>query len=118
MTPVQLAPPLSTLGNLSTLWVSMSKTALATSEASLIQAPVNSNDLSFPTSSGLSRGKNMISASTRVPSGKGSFIHPVIGASNLISQNGNHSIHVLMVVDFSSGYVFRTTAHLVLRTPW
>src|SRR5678815_800290 len=93
----------------------MSKTAFATSLASLIQAPVNSNDLNFPTSSGLSNGKNKTSASTLVPSGRGTRNQLVIGASHFISANGNHSAHVLIVVDFNSGYVFLTTAQRLLR---
>jgi hypothetical protein len=42
---------------------------------------------------------------------------PVIGESHFIRNFGHHSSTVLIVVLFSSGYVFRRIAALVLRIP-
>src|SRR5581483_11599981 len=102
-TPVHVGPPWRAGGKRPTRCVTISKTALGSSPASLIHAPVNSKDLSFPISSGLSTGKKKTSISIWVPSFNFPLMVPVIGASHFITHPAAHSCHVLIVVDFSSG---------------
>lgn len=80
----------------------MSSTAFASSLASLSHTPVRSSDFSFFTSSGRSSDMNRTSISTRVPSLRVRVNRLLMGESCFTSA-ADHSIHVLIVVDFSSG---------------
>ena len=112
MTPDQLLPPSFLPGNRPTRLVTASMTVRGISRASLIHAPVSSSDSSFFMSFGLSSETNTSSSSTSP-----TFTKPVIGASNRIVVIGpNQSSQVLIVVLFSSAYVFLITAHRLRRT--
>ena len=120
MTPFQLGPPLVLGGKRPTRCVTISKISLGISEASLIQAPVNSKDLNLPVSLALSKARKSTSSSSLVPSPiSTTFIVAVIGVSQRIWAmfDGNQVSQVLMVVLLSSGYVLRMIAQRERLTP-
>ena len=80
----------------------MSSTALASSLASFSHSPVRSSDLSFFTSAGRSRLRNITSSSMKVPSGSFRVTMLVMGESYLTGAFVQSS-QVLIVVLFSSG---------------
>src|SRR5574343_1639667 len=110
MTPYHVAPPSRLLGKRPTRPVRASSTAFGCSRASFIHPPVNSRLSSFLTCSGLSRSRNHISSSTRLPSPSSHVQMWVIGALCTTGPNlfsGNQSSQVRSVVVVNSPYVLR-----------